>query len=151
MSCMASVTDHLKDQHLQLILQLNATGVRPARTCRVRRQHAYSSKMGRHDVVLLLLAPAPALILSLHCQTRSDHSSKKGSGSMAASFGFPDCHNWHQHPVASVNQMLFWNMCVLFWVISLFQKSTWVSCLLPHTLSSHLHQPDTEALLLLHS
>lgn len=100
-----------------------------------RKTARNSGNMGRYDLVLVLLAPAPALILSLHCQTRSDHSSKKGSGCMASSFDFPDCHTWHQHPVASVNQVLFWNMCGLFWVISLFQKSTWVS-LLQHKLSS---------------
>ncbi|KAL3136755.1 hypothetical protein ABBQ38_005471 [Trebouxia sp. C0009 RCD-2024] len=38
----------------------------------------------------------------------------------------PSCQGWQKHPVAGVNSLLLWNVCVLFWGLSLLQNSTWL-------------------------
>ena len=86
--------------------------------------------MGLLNVALLLLAPAPAIIWDQTCRrsqgaTHATHLPRPFSLLMV-----PSCRGWQEHPVAGVNSLLLWNMCLGFWGLSLLQNSTWVSTIL---------------------
>ena len=77
--------------------------------------------------VLLVVAPAPAIVFSAYCRGEGCHVGSYQQGWLGRVLFGLNCCNWHYHPVVTVNQLLFWNLCVLFWIVSLIQKSTWVS------------------------
>ena len=78
------------------------------------------------NAALLLLAPAPAITFDWFC--RSYSLKAHADDAEPSSFGgLLSCSVWQDQPLTTVNLLLIWNMCCLFWVLSLVQSSTWVS------------------------
>ena len=82
--------------------------------------------MGLANAAQLLLAPAPAVVWDQLCRSQLAGNQLAVSSTSLLSRIFPSCEIWHQRPLASVNSLLVWNMCVVFWALSLVQGSTWV-------------------------
>jgi hypothetical protein len=81
------------------------------------------------NAALLLLAPAPAITFDWFCRSYSLNSLKGHAEDADPSYlrGLLSCSVWQDQPLTTVNFLLIWNVCFLFWVLSLAQKSTWVS------------------------
>lgn len=86
-----------------------------------------------HNAALLLCAPLPAIIFSAYCRRQGCVLGTQHQGWRNRVLFEMSCYNWHLHPVVTVNQLLLWNLCLLFWLASLVQRSTWVRL----TASSH--------------
>ena len=79
------------------------------------------------NLALLITAPAPTI---LFCASLAHVC--------AASDNTGVCKLLQYHPLILVNALFFVNVCVIFWVLSLAQGSTWVCsacCELPESLS----------------
>ena len=81
--------------------------------------------MAALNLALLVLAPAPAVVFDQYCRHRSTQHDLDGLGASGSGL-LPSCYTWQHHPVATVNSLLIWNVCFLFWVLSVVQASTWV-------------------------
>lgn len=85
------------------------------------------------NLALLLLVPIPsvafAVFLNRGCEETQYHmaTTVKAAGS-AAVLSWTDlvCAKGFQHPFLTANILFFINVCLLFWVISLLQRSTWL-------------------------
>ena len=69
------------------------------------------------NLALLILAPAPSFLYYAHCGANTINQDPHGL-----------CTWSHLHPLILVNVLFFVNVCVIFWVLSLLQGSTWVHC-----------------------
>ena len=72
------------------------------------------------NLALLITAPAPSIlfcVISAHVCTGPYH--------------IAICRLADYHPLILVNALFFVNVCVIFWVLSLVQESTWVLLYLP--------------------
>lgn len=90
----------------------------------------YSCKtrgMALFNTALLLLVPAPAVAWDQLCRRSASSLDTAHFPNAFSLFMVPSCQGWQKHPVAGVNSLLLWNVCVLFWGLSLLQNSTWVS------------------------
>ena len=90
------------------------------------------------NAALLLLAPAPAVVWDQFCRRSVGSAPLTYSASPFSLLAVPSCQAWQKHPVAAVNSMLFWNLCLVFWALSLLQTSTWVS-----TIAAAAHRRPT--------
>ena len=79
------------------------------------------------NAALLLLAPAPAIVWDQYCRRSVVRAPATNVASYFSLLAVPSCQGWQKHPVAAVNSLLLWNLCMVFWVLSLLQSSTWVS------------------------
>lgn len=79
------------------------------------------------NAALVLLAPAPAIVWDQLCRRSVGSDPVAYSAKQFSLLAVPSCQAWQKHPVAAVNSMLFWNLCLVFWALSLLQTSTWVS------------------------
>ena len=83
----------------------------PARAEHPLKSHTWT------NLCLLVLAPAPSVLYCALCG--ADTTSQDPHGL---------CTWSHLHPLTLVNVLVFVNVCVIFWVLSLLQGSTWVYC-----------------------
>ncbi len=94
------------------------------------------------NVILLVVVPLPSIAIAIashtwcadhHVQTFGDHNPMELW-----------CSAYNQ-PLLALNVLFYVNVCVLFWIIKLIQRSTWVCCIWwdhvhihPH-IHSHTH------------
>ena len=81
--------------------------------------------MTKFNVSLLLLAAAPATSFDGFCRHAAVPADGKQHTALISILP-PTCETWLHRPVATVNALLIWNVCVVFWLLSLLQQSTWV-------------------------
>ncbi len=79
------------------------------------------------NAALLMLVPAPAVAWDQFCRRSESSTHAMYFANAFSVFVVPSCQGWQGQPLASVNSLLLWNMCALFWGLSLLQNSTWVS------------------------
>lgn len=91
------------------------------------------------NAAVLLLVPAPAVAWDHFCRRSASSTHATYPTNVFPLFVVPSCQGWQKHPVASVNSLLLWNMCALFWSLSLLQHSTWVSVMVVPKHSAHDH------------
>lgn len=77
------------------------------------------------NVSLLLLAAAPAISFDRFCRHAAVAADHKQYTALSRILP-PSCETWFYCPVATVNAVLIWNVCVVFWLLSLLQRSTWL-------------------------
>lgn len=84
------------------------------------------------NLALLLGVPIPsvafAIFLNRGCEESQYHmaTASKLAGSAPLSWTDLACAVGYQHPFLTSNILFFINVCVLFWIISLLQGSTWL-------------------------
>ncbi|KAL0017730.1 hypothetical protein WJX77_011017 [Trebouxia sp. C0004] len=77
------------------------------------------------SAALLLLAPTPAITFDWFCRSYSlKHHAEDADPSYFG--GLLSCSIWQDQPQTTVNVLMIFNMCCLFWVLSLVQNSTWL-------------------------
>lgn len=70
------------------------------------------------NLLLLVVAPLPSV---LYCCGGTRHAVTTEASQTAILSKFIS------HPLVEVNLLFFLNVCVVFWIVSLSQNSTWVS------------------------
>jgi steroid 5-alpha reductase family enzyme len=77
--------------------------------------HPHCSAKNLINLALPVVAPLPSFLVAVwvFAELRGD-----GDGVLSAFV--------HAHPIVQVNVLFFLNVCVLFWMLSLIQRSTWL-------------------------
>jgi len=96
--------------------------------CQHTRYYDNISVMGLTANITLMMSvmfPSVAVVYFLFncCDTNSFDSSNSGS---ALKEPIDLCNLYLNHPIIFLNLLFFVNVSVLFWVISIHQKSTWL-------------------------
>lgn len=75
------------------------------------------------NLVLLITAPAPSILFCVYCAYACTRSDKSGA-----------CIPTELHPLVLLHALFFLNVCVIFWLLSLVQGSTWVTFKTPQNI-----------------
>ena len=81
-----------------------------------RAMSALVNRQLQTNFVLLIAAPAPSILFCLYCAYACTHPDKSGV-----------CILTDLHTLVLLNALFFLNVCVIFWLLSLLQGSTWVT------------------------
>ncbi len=90
----------------------------------VSSQEARSRNL--RNAALAAIVPLPAILFYLSFLHLCPNGSNEEENQVLDQWGFRACKLGKNHPIVFLNIIVFFCFSVLFWIISLFQQSTWV-------------------------
>ncbi len=93
----------------------------------VSSQEARSRNL--RNAALAAIVPLPAILFYLSFLHLCPNGSNEEENQVLDQWGLRVCKLGENHPIAFLNIIVFFCFSLLFWIISLFQQSTWVRVL----------------------
>ena len=84
------------------------------------------SFIDRANALIMVVVALPSVVLGYYICCQCPTLSFDGIASVKRQFMEYTCNNGMNHPLFFVNGVFLANVCVLFWLISLIVKSTWL-------------------------